>query len=505
MLAQRVPLPLLSLTGTSRLTLPQNSLMDLKYSMHHLLSQIMLRTTPKASLKILTTCITESETLDLPHWTYSFRFLRCSVLTADSPIQDSLGALTTLQKISNTSAARRDHSVFALANLMEAMLSILSGTDGVEAAQRALARVNSIQASGDSLAQLGVLRQMLDIVCSLMLGRNAESEGKMKVLHAMLDNKERWASWSANGEFEVPVNPSRPGRPAEKLRFRWLTKDDVFIMGYFISGLCKFQKNVDEGGKSEKFFQEGLRSIDRLLSMPTCGTSSLVASTNKTLWRQTLRCYIQLYHTFLLCIRTEWDGAIKGLALLRAANLALPTLHPPLETLLLYLTATIAQGTNNLPHALSLYERISTSLPPDSELSIISKLNSILILRTHDPRRAESLLASCERSCTASRNLLLKAAYTSVKATEKGELVKTKNYLSVALQLATQCANQQMTFIVLNFMCHRFFAGVVSEQAEKSAKAALQNAMKGRDGLWTLMGGEMYAGKIPHLTILDFG
>jgi hypothetical protein len=44
-------------------------------------------------------------------------------------------------------------------------------------------------------------------------------------------------------------------------------------------------------------------------------------------------------------------------------------------------------------------------------------------------------------------------------------------------------------------MCDRFFKGVVSEQAEKSAKAAYQNAKKGRDSLWALMSGEMYAGK----------
>lgn len=244
--------------------------MDLKYSMQHLLAQIMLRTTPKASLKMLNSCITESETLDMPHWTYSFRFLRCSVLMEDSPIHDVVGAITTLQKISTISHGRRDYGVFGLANLMEAMISILSGTDGVEAAQRALAKANSIQTSDNQdLAQLGVLRQIMDIICSLMLGRNAESEMKMKVLHQMLDNKERWASWSENGEFEVPVNPSRHGRPIEKLKFRWLTKDDVFVMGYFISGLCKFQKNVDEAGKSEKFLQEGLRSIDRSSPLPS--------------------------------------------------------------------------------------------------------------------------------------------------------------------------------------------------------------------------------------------
>lgn len=129
----------------------------------------------------------------------------------------------------------------------------------------------------------------------------------------------------------------------------------------------------------------------------------------------------------------------------------------------------------------------------DSELHIISKLNSTLILRLRSPSEAETLLSSVERYCGNSKNALIRAAYATIKATEKGELVKTKNYLSMALQFAAQCSNQQLTYIILSFMCHRFFAGVVSEQAEKSAKAALQNAKRGRDSLWTLMGGEMYA------------
>lgn len=98
-----------------------------------------------------------------------------------------------------------------------------------------------------------------------------------------------------------------------------------------------------------------------------------------------------------------------------------------------------------------------------------------------------------ERLCVNHRNNLIHAAYKAVKATEHGELVKTKNHLSDALRLASKAGNVQLTFIVLNFMCHRFFSGVVSEQAEKSAKAAWQNAKKGRDMLWTLMGGQMYA------------
>jgi hypothetical protein len=153
----------------------------------------------------------------------------------------------------------------------------------------------------------------------------------------------------------------------------------------------------------------------------------------------------------------------------------------------------IKHGTNDLYNALCLYNFVIASLPVDSELSIICKLNSILIQRIHNPSAAEHLLTSIERLGAVHKNELLRAAFITVKATERGSLVTTKNYLSAALRQAAAAGNVQLTFIVLNFMCHRFFNGVVSEQAEKSAKAAMQNAKKGRDTLWTLMGGQMYA------------
>ncbi|KAL7266216.1 hypothetical protein RUND412_011247 [Rhizina undulata] len=472
-----------------------NNLVDLRPSMHHLLARIMFQTSPKASIKMLGTYTTECDELENYFLMYSYRFLRCTLLMSDSPSRDDLAALNTVQKISNISAARLDYNIYTLSNLMEAMITLLPGADGVEAAQRALAKANENQSNpmAPKLPQLEVLSQILDIICSVMLGNYPQSEGKVKILHGMLDQKERWATWRDDGEFEVEVNRSRQGRAPEQLRFKWLSKNDVFVLGYFLSGVCKFQKNVDEGGKAEKFLMEGLKTLDRLIDPNQQISCSIIAAANKQAWRKTLKCYMHVYHAFLLCIRTDWDKAIKEFKALQDASSQLQLQNTPLHAIIVYLHATISQGTNNLPLALSLYEKLYTTISADSELSIMARLNSILILRSRDPRATDALLASVEKACMASKNKLIKSAFMTVKATERGELVKTKNYLSMALQLASQATNQQLTYVILSFMCHRFFTGVVSEQAEKSSRAALLNAKKGRDDLWTLMGGEMYA------------
>lgn len=202
-----------------------------------------------------------------------------------------------------------------------------------------------------------------------------------------------------------------------------------------------------------------------------------------------------LYYGFLLAVRTDWTSALRMYQRLEEATTVFPINDTSLMTLINYLRATLYHGTNELSSAFAFYSHTVATTAPDSELNLIAKMNQILILRTYDPVQASALMASIEKPCTVSKNALFRAAFLAVKATERGELVKTKNHLAMALQMATGAANQQLTYIVLSFMYHRFFAGVVSEQAEKSARAALQNAKKGRDDLWTLMAGEMYAGE----------
>lgn len=466
--------------------------------------------------------------LDIPLWTYSFRFLRFHLLAEVGPTRDDQAATNALRSIYTMSKERIDVQVLALASLMEAMVSLRNGADGVDNAQRGLSRVFTQQNGGlDIPPQLEVLTQLLDICCSLLLSRTQECDPKLRKLHATLDQTARWLSWKEDGEFSIDVNPVRPGRPPEGLKVKWLNKDDVFAVGYFLSGLVKFQKNVEENGKAERFLTEGLKTIDSESLRAVC--RDMTDSDSAT--RDNCRIYpnfaggveeqirmeevTQIVHVPVLCVPSLHEDRL-GLGIeswfslpVIASSLAYPTqifkqleeVVVPLNLLpnsalalqITYLRAVISHGTNDLYQAVQSYTEVVCNSPPDAELSIISKLNQILILRPQNPSEADALLSSVERFCPQHKNELLKAAYITIKATARGELVKTKNYLSLALRHAAAAGNVQLTFIVLNFMCHRFFSGVVSEQAEKSAKAAWQNAKRGRDTLWTLMGGQMYA------------
>lgn len=245
----------------------RNNLTDIKYSMQHLLARIMFKINPKVAQKMVSTLTNEVETLNLPLWNYSFQFLRVSLLMEHPTTRDDQAAIHVLQKTYSYAESRRDVAIMAICSIMEAMLFLLSGVDGVEVAQRALSNAFAQQNSNHPMPQqIAVLAQVLDIICAVMTGRSNEGEMKLKTLHNMLDQSERWVSWRHDGEFRLPIY-IRNSVPVF-LKMRWLGKDDVFTLGYFLSGLTKYQKNLEENGKAERFLNEGLVCIDSMYHKP---------------------------------------------------------------------------------------------------------------------------------------------------------------------------------------------------------------------------------------------
>lgn len=200
-----------------------------------------------------------------PLWAYAFRFLRCNLHLENSQCRDVQTALHGLQKIATISQRRNDVPVFMLSSLMEAMIALYLGPEGAESAQRALARANSMQLDESIPVEVEYLRIIVDLMCSLMVGRPS---GEMKVkedrLTEMLRGHDIWAQWSATGEFGVAVHPPRQGKSKEYLHFTWFSKDDIAIVGYFLSGMANFQINAQSGQKAEKLLKEGLRRLERM-------------------------------------------------------------------------------------------------------------------------------------------------------------------------------------------------------------------------------------------------
>ncbi|KAI9768449.1 MAG: hypothetical protein M1840_004858 [Geoglossum simile] len=514
----------------------RNRLLDLKYSIQHLLIRVMFKKNPKASMKALDIIIRDAET----HfsWLYAFRFLRAFLSLELSSPSDVLSAVATLRSISSTAEDRRDVAVFLISSVLEALGYLRSqNKDSIEQAQHALASARSLQLDQltAELPQLVALTYILDLICSLMQGNQPQAEPKLQALHVMLDQRVNDNHWTADGTFSVPIHvDARSQKTAgangtknrfssgqdgiERLTFTWLPKRDIYALVFFLSGVTVSPKNTSQGLKAETFLKEGLKvTLDEINSPPESGKVSLSTIATRLAWRKTLVSYIRLHLAFALCVRTDWDSAITSLKELEQWNDSFsPNPAPGMLPLLAgYLEGVIYQGTGNLTRALSIFQSPQfivlndppfdtknntnrASHDPKRDLSILASLNSILILRglpEPDQDFINEMLSRVEPFCLSHSDQNIKAAYYFVKAIycASDPLIKSKQFLQLALKTAKGIANNQLTLITLNFMSWKFFRGVVGEQAEKSSRASLRLAKKGMDGLWTSVAEGMLA------------
>lgn len=181
----------------------------------------------------------------------------------------------------------------------------------------------------------------------------------------------------------------------------------------------------------------------------------------------------------------------------------------PIEVkcLTLYLEGAILQGTGHLDEALTIFRSPSLSVERNHskssrndvtrDISVLAALNSLLILRhsSHpDHHSSEAILSSIEPFCVSTQNKQIQAAYYLLKATAQTDsTLKTKQYLSQALQAARTIGNNQITCITLGLMSWKYFRGVVGEQAEKSARAGHAMAKKAGNHLWISVTDNMLA------------
>lgn len=500
-------------------------MLDLKYSMQHLLARMIHKSNPIASLKAVDGMIQDVEAYRHAAWEYAFRFLRVTLSLSSPSHQDSVQALQHLHKITAMASRNGDRAVSAMAAVIESLAHLQQGTnsDSIEQAQRAVAAARSHQLNDElrHIPQLTTLIQMVDICCSLLEYDVNQSGQKLKVMQALMDETLGDANWRPDGSFSVPLNGKSAGPSSIDtgdillvqngtlwLSFNWLPQHDLYALCYFLSSITLSAKNSYDGRKAEKYLEEGLRMIQSNFRAPQEISESMVNANRRVQWRQSLYCNFLLQKVFLACSRTDWDLASKTLKDLQQVFQELgSTLPDTIECLMEYAAGTIAQATGDLKKALAIFQSPLLSLnastsktarnDPCRDTRILAGLNSVLIIR--DPAHPShsllsTVLANIEPFCQSSPNKYIQAAYYLVCATLQSEsTIQTKQYLQQALQSATAISNSQITCMTLTFMSWKYFRGVVGEQAEKSARAGRAMAKRANDRLWASVTDDMLA------------
>lgn len=506
----------------------RNRLLDLKYSMQHLQARALFRTKPKAALASIDKIIPDVETLQHTAWIYAFRFLRVSLCLQAGGHQNVLNALQQLKSISSAADKHGDICIFVIAAAFEAVVHLREGgADSVEQSQHALAsaRRYQLQVRSSETVQIRALLDVVDLACSLQAHQTADQiQEKMHAMQDIMDDSDdattKDSLWNKDGTFTVPINHNVDMRLIETtsgifqadsngralLTFSWLSKRDLYMLGYFLSGITALQTKPPSDEKASNYLKEGLKLTQASIRAPSSSRCNLTDASDRLHWHSVMQWYMQLQLALIFCNRADWKGARTQLRILGEARKDPAVNLTDADTQWLhYVTALIAQGTGDLKTALAIYQSAPFSLetisitkqPLDTarrDLCLLAALNTLLLIRdpTHpQSEQYHSTLSQFEPLCVSHPNKSIQSAFSLLRSiaprTNPSEttIVKTKQHLQAALQIAKPIANNQLLAISLSFMTELFFKDIVGEQAEKSARTGQLLAKRARSSLWT--------------------
>lgn len=243
---------------------------DLKYAMHHLLTRLMHKKSPKAALKATDKLVQEVEALQLLHWTYAFRLLRVCFGMQTPGHSETAATLKTLTAMYSAAEMHRHIPMQIATATLEAMVHLHSGTvDAVNLAQRSMAsaRTHQLAVEIESMPQIRSLLDCLDLSCSLVNFDPKQTLAKMTNMHESMDPSARQPGWSKTGSFYVPMLPSantelehdtlgimKTTNGTAALNVRWMTQSGIYVVGYLLSGMTHLHK--DESRRAQDFLRE---------------------------------------------------------------------------------------------------------------------------------------------------------------------------------------------------------------------------------------------------------
>jgi len=455
-------------------------------------------------------------------------------------------AVQNLQAITEWAESQSDDAVRVTSATLEAMVHILSGTsESVEQANHAIATARSLQFQPnirESIPQVWALLDFVDLACSLVESNSNEAKSKLAVMQKLLDELWETAAWPEGGTLYIPLGQNhdrkltdstngifeREGNGNDKLSLQWLSKRDLYAVGYAISAIATLLRGSNDS-KAHEYLIEGLKlikadfkasSLDKPGINPS--STSLASATARFAWRQKMEWNLRLQLGFVYCCQLRWDAASRTVEQLKSGLVKLESCNSDdLQRWIKYLEATIAQGTGDLDKALAIYQTPLLKLPDlapnrlptvQHDVAILAALNQLLIIFPHShPQhfRASALLASLEPLALHHHHKAIVSAIWFIKTLVDDEASATimgrKQVLQHALLAARSMSNQQLLVQCMALMNNLFFRNIVGDQASKSLRTGwvLAKRNEGRSsqgdsessggGLWTAVAGSMYA------------
>ncbi|KAF2146126.1 uncharacterized protein K452DRAFT_219688 [Aplosporella prunicola CBS 121167] len=499
----------------------RHRLIDLKYSMQHLLARVLFKTNHSAALKSIDNVLRVAEAYNHIVWIYAFRFLRASLSMKSGLHGELLSAQNNLRNVASIAEKQGDSAVYVAASAIEAMVHLhILNSDSVEQAQRAIASARSLQLqlSTRELGQIVALLDLVDLACNLRTYKPDQAVAKMRDMQAIMDSAVNGDNGRDDGSFAILIQRTTGGQTTastggifrkyadgrDMLTVSWMRRRDLWTLGYFVSGVTALLKNPTED-KAESYLREGLKLTRESLNKPDLTPVSVQGACERMEWHLLLDWHLRMHQAFLACNKSDWRSARSHIASL-SNTIPQPfnEQRKSMERFVTYLNGVVEQGTGNIEAALEQFQLLrnyrSTGRDAQADLSILASMNSLLILR--DPRhpkhdQADDLLRSLEPQCLTHPSKSIISAFYLLRAishSKESSIIKMKQCIQQALHAAKSVSNNQLLCISMNYMTAMFFTNIIGEQAEKSAKAGRSLAKRAGNSLWTCVADGMLAG-----------
>ena len=213
---------------------------------------------------------------------YAFRFLRATLSLNIASAPETLIAINQFRAVSTLADHNGDNVIAATASILEAMTCLRrsNSADNIEQAQRALAAARSSQLDPafQRVPQLASMMHFVDISCSLQQIDPTQAKLKLDTMHSMLDAMTYSNNWTSDGIVRVSLGehtaqslPESSQTPTGVLQvdssgavcvsLNWLPKDDIYALGYLLSGAVVLHRNAMDGQKAEQYLHEAKRLI----------------------------------------------------------------------------------------------------------------------------------------------------------------------------------------------------------------------------------------------------
>ncbi|TLD32108.1 75k gamma secalin [Venturia nashicola] len=423
----------------------RNKLLDLKYSMHHLLARVLFKTKPRAALKSLDSLIPNVELYEQTQWVYAFRFLRSTLSIELASHHDTAAAIDNLHKANDLAESRGDCAILVVSHTLEAMIHLRSLTsDNVEQAQRAVAaaRTHQLQSSVKGLTQVWALLDCIDLACSLLEYQHDQQSHKVEVMQKLMDDAISSEAWRMDDNFD----PSSLATP-----------------------------------------------------LITPQSQSLAAAEQRIEWWRNIDWNINLFLTFLHCSRGDWKTSQVYLnATVQASTKLQPEVLDSQRRWTTFLAGVVQQGLGNSEAALKYFQDPSLALPAvtpnrvheaKTDLSILAAFNALLIIRdpSHPKFSTASLTVAALLPLTQGHpNRSVVAAMHLIKSVvaPSGILIDRKKSVQDALNNGRSAHNSQIVAVTMSVMSSMFFKDIMGDQAQKSVQAAQHLAQRANSDLW---------------------